>query len=1720
MKTVFTQIISLSISASLIACLVMLLRLVLKKSPRFIVCALWALVAVRLLVPALPESKVSLMPRQVSSGSLVEEFAARPVEATLRVKKSEPRYVKIIEKNPQIPVRYQGDEAYVEVSEKTLEAPKTLGSDVMPLLAWIWLGGAALMLAYMGFSYFRIWRKVGACLKRGEGIYICDNISSPFILGIIRPKIYLPSSLKEENKAYVIAHEEAHLKRLDHLWKPLGYFLLSLHWFNPLLWAAYILLCRDIEMACDEKVTGREGRAYRQAYSEALLACSAPTRLVTACPLAFGEVGVKTRIRSVLNHKKPAFWILILTLLACAVAAGCALTNRESSDAPTGPDIPGTEMPATTPAQEESTAQSPSETHPGEDSLSRVQPAWLKLLDQALTPEQEGVLQAKQVAFWPAVFQGKALYGEGPRGSRQMGPESFVFQEQYRNTCLLDRVNKRLLTAQQESPVGAYSLDQCRDPRLLAVISHREGEMDSSIYCVLDTESVFFFRIEYLQGLQQVDVLKLPEGLTGTDVSYMESYAISSVSDGLLLYTGRGCYLNREGSSEWDLFEGGRVAPSYEAEQQISCWSDPETGRIILYNTRGEHLYASALESGDWLYVPENYLFRNEQGLYVMAPRADGISVYEVEVGVNRIDLTVQAEDRNLRLGEIQTGAVVALNGGDPVTEDYPGFRIDLDGDGKTDTVTLEKGVGNHDTLAFELYVNGLPAGTSHLRYHWSELGLDKADLIFPEEATFSREAGYRMYLASLDGGTVTLFLESEEETYGLNLREVFTEEEGYSIVLSTRLRGPGKQMKDFVPCQPLEKYIEAGWLLRPFGGDELDLNGDGSRNRVELMYGRTAEGKCYPYAEIMHFDDQPVSTPLYYEGYENIFGDERGLYFRYGDLYYVPNDLGGYDIMGELSLNGRTNVVLYQLTDQNYMPLEKGKMPSQAVYRITSNMPYPYPGWEGVDEAVRAYFDKTAQGHAQPAGEELAGLQKLFRNLFAGHFLLDEYEDVRDIDLSMLFYDGVTEDSVPRVSAIVPSEEERAAVAKVLGGDIGIPLMSVKRGVMEEAFLRYTAYPLAEARGEMPFTYLEAYDAYYFFKGDTANRGYSVVDAFINEDGSVRALWRGLGWEKDAFGLVTLRKSEEGWKILSNRFLKEEDLEAQADRGILRAWGEKVLDYDQEGSGWGKTESNWYGKPIRPVDYDYQVETGYRILDQAGKRLIVISSQGKVAALSLDFCSHPVQMAYVFGGGGREESLFVLDGKEVLRVRVKRDAADEPIALELDQRIPLPAGLHASDVWEIRSWMMPGGSDRALLLMSKDQGNYSLEPGSAAFTPVEEGWHMVREGSHVTIWQENARWELEIPEEDVRVLDIQTYGGREQYSLSLFVREKDALSAEIRQYDARGQRGVSSLDLSDWTHTDCRMQGSGEKNYVMAPKKTGLYMYYVKPGLHNLQREPDGLDYSFQQTEMRVLAGDVLALPELSASVTDPDRGLFLDFDQDGTQDALSIERSLNPEGQLGIEFYYKGGPAGASRTLGAAGMLRETEEPCFFTPEEGYRFYLASLDGRSISLIMSNEARTLAVEFVKLESNYGGMKEGYMARVRMRGEGKSMEDFKPCQGIHQYLEEGWEVRPSEGDRIVVAPGEEERIIHMMYLIHAHHSEGSYYTESIRVEDHPGTLLGVSEGEYDLIYHRFDHLSYVINDLGNLTILQGWMEDGSRETIYRLAHVNGVMSFRSSGPF
>lgn len=215
-----------------------------------------------------------------------------------------------------------------------------LGGISLGRLAFIWTAGCVILLLYAVCSYILLKRKTGAAFNNGENIYICDDIDTPFILGTLSPKIYIPSLLTEEERGYVIAHEKAHLKRLDCVWKPLGFILLAVYWFNPLSWVAYILLCRDIELACDERVIADKDIEYKKQYAMTLLNCSSPKKMVSACPLAFGEVSVKTRIKTVLNYKKPAFWLVLAAVAACVVVMVCFMTNPKSS-APDNESVAG-----------------------------------------------------------------------------------------------------------------------------------------------------------------------------------------------------------------------------------------------------------------------------------------------------------------------------------------------------------------------------------------------------------------------------------------------------------------------------------------------------------------------------------------------------------------------------------------------------------------------------------------------------------------------------------------------------------------------------------------------------------------------------------------------------------------------------------------------------------------------------------------------------------------------------------------------------------------------------------------------------------------------------------------------------------------------------------------------------------------------------------------------------------------------------------------------------------------------------------------------------------------------------------------------------------------------------------------------------------------------------------------------------------------------------------
>ena len=313
MSELFLKILNMSISATWVVLAVVVLRLILKKAPKWVNVLLWGMVAVRLICPISLESVFSLIP---SAQTLPEEVISGP---SFEVQTG----VAIVDN----PVNNYLDVRYFE----GVTVPANNGFHVMTVLSVIWMLGMAGMLAYTLISYLRLHRKVETAVLLRENIFQSEAVGSPFVLGIVKPRIYLPFQIEATNLEHVVAHEQAHICRRDHWWKPLGFLLLTIHWFNPLLWLAYVLLCRDIELACDEKVIKNLNNDEKADYSQALLACSIGNgihrRMISACPLAFGEVGVKERVKSVLNYKKPGFWVMVLAVVACAVVAVCFLTN-------------------------------------------------------------------------------------------------------------------------------------------------------------------------------------------------------------------------------------------------------------------------------------------------------------------------------------------------------------------------------------------------------------------------------------------------------------------------------------------------------------------------------------------------------------------------------------------------------------------------------------------------------------------------------------------------------------------------------------------------------------------------------------------------------------------------------------------------------------------------------------------------------------------------------------------------------------------------------------------------------------------------------------------------------------------------------------------------------------------------------------------------------------------------------------------------------------------------------------------------------------------------------------------------------------------------------------------------------------------------------------------------------------------------------------------------
>lgn len=314
MESLFLQILNMSITASWIVLAVCLLRFILKKAPKWVSVSLWGLVAFRLVCPFSFESVFSLLP---SAQTIPSDIA--------------------MSRNPSV---HTGIPVFNSAVNPVLQSSFTPdpANSVNPLQvvnfisAVVWIIGMVGMLLYAAVSFLRLRKKTKESVVLQGNVYLCDRIDTPFILGLFRPRIYLPSSMEETDVSHVLAHENAHLARRDHWWKPLGFLLLTVHWFNPVLWLAYVLLCRDIELACDEKVIRDMDVQNKKDYSSALINCSVSRKSIAACPLAFGEVGVKNRIKTVLHYKKPTLWILIAAVILSCIAAFCLLTNPVNKD--------------------------------------------------------------------------------------------------------------------------------------------------------------------------------------------------------------------------------------------------------------------------------------------------------------------------------------------------------------------------------------------------------------------------------------------------------------------------------------------------------------------------------------------------------------------------------------------------------------------------------------------------------------------------------------------------------------------------------------------------------------------------------------------------------------------------------------------------------------------------------------------------------------------------------------------------------------------------------------------------------------------------------------------------------------------------------------------------------------------------------------------------------------------------------------------------------------------------------------------------------------------------------------------------------------------------------------------------------------------------------------------------------------------------------------------
>ncbi|MBR5040082.1 MAG: M56 family metallopeptidase, partial [Clostridiales bacterium] len=413
MNTLFIRLLNLSIAATWIIIAVILIRAFSKKAPKWFPCLLWALVGIRLLCPVTIQSPLSpvasdeVIPVHITSVEETEVDSEIPViDHTPDTDHGNVNYETVIatsgnnvrESNPQMIL--QGSNA------KTVSAAKSgvTTGQVITVASYVWIAGLAVMLGYAIVSYIRLKKTLVACIPLRKGVMASDEVRSPFILGVFRPIIYVPSSIGEDPLKHVIAHEESHLKRHDHWWKPLGFLILSVYWFHPLCWVAYILLCRDIEMACDEKVISEMKKEEAASYSQTLLDLSFRKTSIAACPVAFGEVGVKQRVKNVLNYKKPGFWVII-GLIVISAALSVLFLTKPMKKTEAGSDKETTASEEVTKASTEDTKAS-EEDAVGSDSAIVTDSTTTEETEDAAEPAVPEELPGSRVAYsdepeWP-----------------------------------------------------------------------------------------------------------------------------------------------------------------------------------------------------------------------------------------------------------------------------------------------------------------------------------------------------------------------------------------------------------------------------------------------------------------------------------------------------------------------------------------------------------------------------------------------------------------------------------------------------------------------------------------------------------------------------------------------------------------------------------------------------------------------------------------------------------------------------------------------------------------------------------------------------------------------------------------------------------------------------------------------------------------------------------------------------------------------------------------------------------------------------------------------------------------------------------------------------------------------------------------------------------------------------------------------------------------------